>query len=122
METCRIRRWHGYVTSSFYAESDAGEVLVESTAFRWWRKKTPPPETPETRAAYDALMDALVAAGWTEETSRSAHWFDAVFVRPSSKPTRATEAPALHSGSRAAKQRAPGGFDLPHRHRRAGAP
>ena len=96
METCRIRRWRGYVTSSFYAESDVGEVLVASTAFRWWRK-TPPPETPETRAAYDAPVDALVAEGWTEGTSRSAHWFDAVFVRPSSKPTQTTTAPGLHS-------------------------
>ena len=96
METCRIRRWRGYVTSSFYAESETGEVLAESTTFRWWRQ-TPPPETPETRAAYDALVGALVAEGWTEATSRSAHWFGAEFVRPRSNPTRAVTVPTLHS-------------------------
>jgi hypothetical protein len=81
IETCRIRRWRGYVTSSFYAESDAGEVLAESTSFRWWRVK-PPPETPEARAAYDTLVSELQAEGWTEAASDSAHWFGTVFIRP----------------------------------------
>ena len=96
METCRIHRWRGYVTSSFYAESEAGGVLAKSTAFRWWRRK-PPPENPETRAAYDALVAALEAEGWTQATSRSPHWFGAVFVRQRSNPAQAVTAPHLHT-------------------------
>jgi hypothetical protein len=80
-ETCRIRRWRGYTSSTFYACAETGEVLAESSPFRW-RKDAPPPETAAARAAYDDVVARLIRAGWSLASSESAEWFATVFTRP----------------------------------------
>lgn len=81
VETCRIERWRGYVTSSFYAVSEAGLVVDESQTFRW-RRAAPPPETGDARAAYDEIVAALTADGWTPVAEPGPSWFAARFTRP----------------------------------------
>jgi len=93
LELCRIERWRGYATSSFYVQ--AGEAtLFESRAFRW-RRKEAPPDAGAARAAYDAVVDQLVAAGWTEHAPGAA-WYQTTFSRPAPQPRRrpAERAPA----------------------------
>jgi hypothetical protein len=84
-EMCWIRRWRGYVTSTFYAVTDDGDVIAESRSFRWWRA-APPAETPQARAAYNELVDALEAEGWTKVASSPTSWFEDRFLRSFSGP------------------------------------
>jgi hypothetical protein len=77
-EFCRIERWHGYVSSSFYVRLPDRTVL-ESSSFRW-RHAAPPPEGGSARAAYDELAGRLEAAGWTRHAD-GAYWFATTFAR-----------------------------------------
>lgn len=80
LETCRVERWRGYVTSSFYAISDAGVVLAESPSFRW-RRKQAPPDRGRIRAAWDALVAELAADGWEPTEASGSDWYRARFTR-----------------------------------------
>lgn len=91
LELCRIERWRGYATSSFYVQADDA-TLFESRAFRW-RRKDAPPDTGAARAAYDALVEQLVAAGWTEHAP-GATWYETTFSRPAPRRRPAERAPA----------------------------
>ena len=78
LSRCRIERWRGYVSSSFYALTETGEVF-ESPTYRW-RRAAPPPENGAARAAYDSLVERLVAEGWEPETTGPT-WYATTFVR-----------------------------------------
>lgn len=91
-EWCEIRRWRGYATSSFYAVASTGEVLAESPPFRW-RKDAPPPETPSSRAAYDAVVATITGDGWTISDEPHNPWFQTRFSRPCLVPPPAQVAP-----------------------------
>jgi hypothetical protein len=69
------------VTSTFYAVTDKGEVLAESSPFRW-RKAAPPPDRPAARSAHDEVVAALTESGWTIEARGSGNWFETWFSRP----------------------------------------
>jgi hypothetical protein len=73
---CRIERWRGYRSSTFYAR--VGGRLVESRSFRW-SKADPPPDTTAARAAYDELVARLEAAGW-EPVAGGGLWYETSFV------------------------------------------
>ncbi len=75
--TCRIERWRGYRSSTFYAR--VGGRLLESRSFRW-SKADPPPDTAAARAAYDELVARLQAAGWEPVAGRGL-WYETSFVR-----------------------------------------
>lgn len=75
---CRVERWLGYVSSSFYALTDTGEVF-ESPTYRW-RRAAPPPEDGAARAAYDSLVERLLAEGWEPEATGQT-WYATSFVR-----------------------------------------
>src|SRR5215210_5151932 len=77
-QRCRVKRWRGYVKSSFYVEAPAGGLLFESSGFRW-RHREPPPDEGAARLAYDSLVSLLLAAGWEPE-GQGPLWFDARFV------------------------------------------
>ena len=94
LEWCEIRRWRGYRTSTFYAVTQTGDVLAESASFRW-SKAQPPPETPDVRAAYDAVVAAVAAAGWTASEEETTAWCAARFSRPASAAPAPLEAPPL---------------------------
>jgi hypothetical protein len=88
---CRVERWRGYVSSSFYALTETGEVL-ESPTFRW-RRADPPPEDGAARAAYDSLVERLLAEGWEPEATGQT-WYATTFVRRTFEPQPvAVEAP-----------------------------
>src|SRR4051794_3531616 len=77
-EYCRIERWRGYFSSSFYVRLPDG-TLVESKPFRWRRAAAAPDEGP-ARAAYEALAARIEAAGWTRH-AQGASWFATTFTR-----------------------------------------
>ena len=73
---CRIERWRGYRSSTFYAR--VGGHLVESRSFRW-SKADPPPDSTAARAVYDELVARLEAAGW-EPVAGGGLWYETSFV------------------------------------------
>lgn len=88
---CRVERWRGYVSSSFYALTETGEV-IESAPYRWWRA-APPPEDGVARAAYDSLVERLLAEGWEPEATGPT-WYATSFVRRTfESPPVVVEAP-----------------------------
>jgi hypothetical protein len=93
-QSCRVERWRGYVTSSFFVRFPDGSVL-ESPRFRW-RGAEPPPETDAARAALADLVERVVAAGWTAGDAHG-QWFATSFTRhvQTAEPRpRRVEAPA----------------------------
>lgn len=92
LEWSEIRRWRGYRASTFYAVTEAGEVLAESGSFRW-SKAGPPPDTPAIRAEFDTVVAAVSAAGWTISEEATDAWCEARFHRPAAAP--AEPAPAV---------------------------
>jgi hypothetical protein len=92
VETCRIRRWRGYVSSTFYAVTDTGEVLAESSSFRW-RKAAPPPDRPAARRAHDEVVAALTGDGWTIATRGAGNWFETRLIRPQTVVTAPVQTP-----------------------------
>ena len=83
VDTCVIRWWRGYRSSTFYAADEDGTVLGESPPFRW-RKAETPPGTDAARDAHDALVAALEDAGWTCDGFDGA-WFETRLTRPSTR-------------------------------------
>ncbi len=82
-EYCRIERWRGYFSSSFYVRLP--DETVESKSFRW-RRQAPPPEDGPARAAYDELVARLERAGWTRY-AEGPDWFATTFSRLVETPT-----------------------------------
>lgn len=80
LEWCEIHHWRGYVTATFYAATDAGEVLAESEPFRW-RKAGSPAPTPAALAAYCAVAAAVSADGWTVAGGNPSTWYGTRFSR-----------------------------------------
>ena len=76
-EYCRIERWRGYFSSSFYVHLP--DQTLESQSFRW-RREAPPSDGGPARAAYDELVSRLEGAGWTRH-SEGADWFATTFTR-----------------------------------------
>lgn len=77
-EYCRIERWRGYLSSSFFVRLP-DRTLVESRSFRW-RQQAPPPDGGAARAAYDELVGRLENAGWARHAD-GASWFATTFAR-----------------------------------------
>jgi hypothetical protein len=92
---CRIRRWRGYVRSTFYAEGPGGSLLFESEPFRW-RRAAAPPDAGPARTAYDALVGLLQAEGWEPE-GQGRPWFDTRFVHAGLEPASAGAAVEAHA-------------------------
>lgn len=59
--------------------TETGEVF-ESPTYRW-RRPAPPPENGAARAAYDSLVERLLAEGWEPEATGQT-WYATSFVRP----------------------------------------
>ena len=76
-EYCRIERWRGYLSSSFYVHLP--DQTLESRSFRW-RSQAPPPNDGAARAAYDELVGRVERAGWTRHAD-GADWFATTFTR-----------------------------------------
>jgi hypothetical protein len=83
LRLCRIERWRGYVSSTFYAEIDDDTVL-ESRPFRW-RHAAPPPHDGAARQAYDELVAQLLASGWRRHAEGPC-WYEATFARTAAVP------------------------------------
>jgi hypothetical protein len=84
-ERCEIVCWRGYVKSQFIAQHEDGNALAQSRLFSR-RQRTPPPTTDErARAAYEQLVDELIAAGWSPVQTGSL-WYDSAFEREQWKP------------------------------------
>jgi hypothetical protein len=91
---CRVRWWHGYLKSQFYAavrDADGGEWTVAESPFFRSRGQGPPGETPEAAEALRALVDALEDDGWTA-VGRGGRWFALRFR--GAEPPAAPGAPA----------------------------
>jgi hypothetical protein len=95
LEHCEIRRWRGYRTSSFFAITSEGDVVAESASFRSG-KPVPSPDAAEARAAYDEVVAAVSADGWTIAEGPSGEWYETRFTRPSRAPVVAQPAPPPH--------------------------
>ena len=76
-EYCRIERWRGYFSSSFYVHLP--DQTLESQSFRW-RRQAPPPESGSARAAYDELVSRIERAGWKRHAD-GVDWFATTFTR-----------------------------------------
>jgi len=76
-EYCRIERWRGYFSSSFYVHLP--DQTLESPSFRW-RRQAPPPESGPARAAYDELVSRIERAGWSRHAD-GPDWFATTFTR-----------------------------------------
>lgn len=83
MEVARVERSRGYVTTLFVLETADG-TFYESAAFRW-RRAAPPPDEGDARAAYDALVEELLADGWTPG-EEGPTWYETSFERPLAVP------------------------------------
>jgi len=92
LDVCSISWWRGYMTSTFYAATEDGEVVAESPSFRW-RGRTAPPADEAARAAHDSLVESLEDAGWTS-AGIAGPWFATRFTRPGTKP-RPVPAPVV---------------------------
>jgi len=107
---CRVKRWRGYVSSSFYVDLGDGRLL-ESSSFPW-RHASPPPETDASRAAYDDLVARLAAAGWGPYGSGWC-WYETTFAygapvkaaKVGGERTRAVPVPARRRAQPAASRR-----------------
>jgi len=78
---CEIRVWRGYRKSQFYVETGPPlDQLIESRPFRA-RGDGAPEQSEEAVAAYVAMVEGLVFAGWKQD-GRGAHWFSDRFHRP----------------------------------------
>jgi hypothetical protein len=114
-EWCEIRRWRGYVTSTFYAVTATGAVIAESSPFRWRKAAAPPPETPAARAAYDALVAALAAAGWKiADEAPDGSWYGTRFTRSSRGPWAAPVGPVAVEAAPVAPRAVPAAPAAPH--------
>jgi hypothetical protein len=82
-EYCRIERWRGYFSSSFYVRLP--DDTLESKSFRW-RRQAPPPDDGPARAAYEELVDRIEGAGWTRH-AEGVDWFATTFTRFVETPT-----------------------------------
>lgn len=91
---CSIALWQGYVTAQFYArDSNGGEVLFLSPAFRTWRLPWQPAiamrEDPRALAALEALDSELRSRDWVRmRRAPGSDWFELRFRlgrRPSSE-------------------------------------
>jgi hypothetical protein len=78
-ETARVAHSRGYTMSTFVLTAADG-ARYESAPFRWVRA-APPVDQGEPRAAYDALVDQLVADGWTL-VEAGPTWYETSFTRP----------------------------------------
>jgi hypothetical protein len=76
-EYCRIERWRGYFSSSFYVHLP--DQTLESQSFRW-RRQAPPPESGSARAAYDELVSRIERAGWKHHAD-GVDWFATTYTR-----------------------------------------
>jgi uncharacterized cupin superfamily protein len=65
-ETCKIDCWHGDVKCDFYARGlmPAGDGEVSRSPPFWWWHRDPPPQEGRALAAYQALVERLLADGW----------------------------------------------------------
>jgi hypothetical protein len=86
-EICEIAVWRGYAKSVFYGRLDASVVpegtelaVAESPPFRF-RGNGEPDRTEAAEAAYNALVERLVADGWELDASGNA-WYASRFRRP----------------------------------------
>ena len=83
-DVCEIGWWRGYVKSDFYAHAvgaERGEYEAARSRQFWWRKNDPPPaEHNGARAAHDALVERLQAAGW-EPLGKASPWYAQRFRR-----------------------------------------
>lgn len=83
-DVCEIGWWRGYVKSEFYASAisaDGAEYEVgRSPQFRWHHPELPPPDHKGARAAHEALVEQLAAAGW-EPLGGGSPWFATRFRR-----------------------------------------
>jgi hypothetical protein len=96
LEFCRIERWRGYVSSTFYARTTQ-DALHESKPFRWRRAEVPPDEG-AARAAYDDLVARLRDDGW-QPYEQGRVWYATTFARtvvlPVAAPLPRTAVPTL---------------------------
>jgi hypothetical protein len=72
--TCTVRRWKGYRSSTFYAETDEGVTVAESPSFRCGGSG-PKVDDAGARAALDGLLARLEELGWTATGARGADWY-----------------------------------------------
>jgi hypothetical protein len=85
---CRIRCWHGYLWSQFYAEpeDEPGAAVALSPSFRR-RGREPPGRRPEAERALAVLLEDLTGRGWLPEsdppTSPGTAWYELTLVRRS---------------------------------------
>jgi hypothetical protein len=86
-EICEIAVWRGYAKSRFYGRLDASDLpettdlaVAESHPFRF-RGNGEPDRTEAAEAAYEALVEKLVADGWELDSSGDA-WYASRFRRP----------------------------------------
>jgi hypothetical protein len=86
-EICEIAVWRGYAKSRFYGRLDGSELpeetelaVAESPPFRF-RGNGAPDRTEEAVAAYEALVEKLVADGWELDSSGDV-WYAGRFRRP----------------------------------------
>lgn len=82
VEQCRLRRWDGYVMSTFYAATPEGAVVAESRPFRR-RRAEAGDRTEQAQQAYEDLVAALRAEGWEQVAHVSNEPFEGHFSRPS---------------------------------------
>jgi hypothetical protein len=80
LESCTIALWRGYVSSSFFAASDDGTALVESKPFRSRGAGVPSDEGAAHRA-YEQLLSALEADGWSSDGVEGDLWFATRLIR-----------------------------------------
>lgn len=89
LELCRVERWRGYRSTTFFLRAADG-TLYESSSFPW-RRLDPPPEDHRARGAFDGLVALLEADGWTLH-GLGESWCEATFGRPAAiEPTWAAE-------------------------------
>lgn len=94
-EFCRVERWRGYATCSFFARAPDG-TLYESDAFRW-RGEAVPPADARPRAAYDALVRRLERDGWQRHAAGTL-WYETTFARSTPTTESGATPPARHAG------------------------
>jgi hypothetical protein len=102
-ETCKIDCWHGYVKCDFYARGlmPTGDGEVSRSPPFWWWHRDPPPQEGRALAAYQALVERLLADGWVPAGARRP-WYAQRFRRSldGSAAPASEEVPAPQSSSK----------------------
>jgi hypothetical protein len=110
-DECVIRRWQGYVKSSFYVLVDGSSpderTLIESPLFWSFGKQELTPEG-DVAAAHEQLVEQLTRQGWRPD-GVDASWYEQRFVRKARARTadEPLPAPAPAEAAPATRQAAP---------------